>query len=1093
VIVTCDGTFSHTFDLPTVIPTEANGLPHPLKDPFTYGKALSAALFPPDSLASGALAARPARILLVATDEELDAIPWEYACGPDGLLACRCSLVRGLPKEERMAPPGSLNGLHIVAVASSPLSHHLAPLNVEGEWTRLTEIIDDLDGAVRLERAWPPTIERLRDLVVDGSQRVVHFMGHGGQNAAGEAILCFEREDGRREDITARELVARIGGSVFLVTLNACQSATPGETDFGNLARALVRQRVPYALGMRFSVYDDDALAFSRAFYRNLARGVAVEEALRQARLTLAKSACPWAAGNIVLYTSLTGMAPGHTTAPGAPDVRDAQEDALRGIVGALPEVPGAFQGRIDEQIRLGAWLTGDSRPRIMTIHGSGGQGKTALARVAAQRFAHAWPGGVWAFSLETLPTRALFVAGLARFVGINPQESADLAGLERQILLRLRRRRTLLVLDNIETLEVAATDRDAEALALSEFIQQLPGERTSLLCTSRHLLGWPGEQALELSGLSPQEGAALFAQSAPTRAAEIDLRLAEQLSRRIDGHPLGLSLLGKAFNEIGPMPLVTFLAEHETHLRSAENLSIGVEHRQRTLWANVAYSVSLLTPELRETLGKLWVFHAPFVPERAVRVLDAEYTKSPEASPVEQHLYALWLRGLLVREALAVGNERVYLYQMPPVIRPFVEERLADEQEREELLRRFGAAEAWLVEYIYNELVSGRAIAALALRCYDDLARGVSFVEGIAQGYYLLHWGWILRWLGDQPAALALTERALELAEGQDRALEGGALYNLAMLTSATGHPHDALRLDEQALRIRREVGNRAGEGATLNNLGLLSDALGQKQQALAYYQQALRIQREVGDSAEEGTTLNNLGLLSDALGQKQQALAYYQQALRIQREVGDSAGEGVTIHNIGTLYREFGQFDIALACFLAAKAIFASVQSPDINVTVRWIEALGQTLGEEFFAALLAQVEPRIDELVAKALRGKIVAAEPAPSMLPAEDIALFVNNTIEVMTTMPQRRAEWREVIVQSLQDARQRGPDWQIEGEFFTAILALLDEQPLPELAADHPYAPAITALQKGIAQGGPEPGAGDDGPDEGEQGAEGSVS
>jgi len=189
VIVTCDGAFSHTFDRQSVIPTTSNGQPYPLKDPFTYGKALYAALFPPDSLASGALATRPQRIVLVAADEDLDAISWEYACGPDGLLACRCSLVRGLPKEERIAPPGSLNGLHIVAVASSPLSRHLAPLNVEGEWTRLTEIIYDLDRAVRLERAWPPTIERLRDLVVDGSQRVVHFMGHGGQNAAGAVLF----------------------------------------------------------------------------------------------------------------------------------------------------------------------------------------------------------------------------------------------------------------------------------------------------------------------------------------------------------------------------------------------------------------------------------------------------------------------------------------------------------------------------------------------------------------------------------------------------------------------------------------------------------------------------------------------------------------------------------------------------------------------------------------------------------------------------------------------------------------------------------------------------------------------------------------
>src|SRR5947209_5556762 len=301
VAVTCNDAFSHTFDLHTLIPARTNGLPPPRTDPVAYGKALYAALFPPGSPAQQALAAKPRRIVLVAGDDVLDALPWEYAYGPGGWVACSCSLVRGLPMEQRSGPPSRLSGLHIVAVASSPLSSTLAPLNIQGEWTRLTEIVGDLDRAVMLERAWPPTILRLRELVAGAPERVVHFMGHGGQNEQGEAVLCFERDDGTREDISASEFVQRMQGGVFLVTLNACESATPGETVFGNLAKVLVHEQVPYALGMRFFVYDDDALTFSRDFYSNLARGIPVEDALVQARLTLAKSERAWATGNPVL------------------------------------------------------------------------------------------------------------------------------------------------------------------------------------------------------------------------------------------------------------------------------------------------------------------------------------------------------------------------------------------------------------------------------------------------------------------------------------------------------------------------------------------------------------------------------------------------------------------------------------------------------------------------------------------------------------------------------------------------------------------------------------------------------------------------
>ena len=48
------------------------------------------------------------------------------------------------------------------------------------------------------------------------------------------------------------QFVQRVRGSVFLVTLNACVSATPGPTPFSNLAAALARQQAPVH-GVAFS------------------------------------------------------------------------------------------------------------------------------------------------------------------------------------------------------------------------------------------------------------------------------------------------------------------------------------------------------------------------------------------------------------------------------------------------------------------------------------------------------------------------------------------------------------------------------------------------------------------------------------------------------------------------------------------------------------------------------------------------------------------------------------------------------------------------------------------------------------------------
>src|SRR5205807_9494773 len=79
-------------------------------------------------------------------------------------------------------------------------------------------------------------------------------------------------------------------------------------------------------------------------------------------------------------------------------------------------------------------------------------------------------------------------------------------------------------------------------------------------------------------------------------------------------------------------------------------------------------------------------------------------------------------------------------------------------------------------------------------------------------------------------------------------------------------------------------------------------------------------------------------------------------------------------------------------------------------------------------------------------------------------------ITTNTIAVMTTVQDRHAEWREIMTKDLQDAQQRGANWQIEVDFFTAVLDILDGR-TPGLPDNHPYAQSVAAIQDGIANGG----------------------
>jgi tetratricopeptide (TPR) repeat protein len=277
----------------------------------------------------------------------------------------------------------------------------------------------------------------------------------------------------------------------------------------------------------------------------------------------------------------------------------------------------------------------------------------------------------------------------------------------------------------------------------------------------------------------------------------------------------------------------------------------------------------------------------------------------------------------------------------------------------------------------IYSNIASTSSVLGQkqeALKYYEQSLRINKEVgdRGV-EGTMLSNLGAVYDDLGQKQEALTYYEQALQITrEVGDRGVEGTTLSNLGLVYSALGQKQEALTYYEQALQIVREVGDRGVEGATLNNLGGVYDDLGQKQEALTYYEQALPIRREVGDRGGEGTTLNNLGRVYDDLGQKQEALTYYEQALKLHKEVQNPFMEGITLHNMGMIYFNEGSDEIALACILLAKALFERVQSTsDVNDEVQWIADLQQYLGEEQFATLLAQVEPRAEQIVEEALQ--------------------------------------------------------------------------------------------------------------------------
>jgi len=119
------------------------------------------------------------------------------------------------------------------------------------------------------------------------SPHIVHFSGHGTPDGA----LCFEDPSGkllRVESGALADLFRQFTPKLTCVILNACFSEEQAKE---------ISQNVRYVIGVKDSIGDEIAIAYSIGFYQALGAGRRIEEAhelgCTQIRLTVSKDLLP--------------------------------------------------------------------------------------------------------------------------------------------------------------------------------------------------------------------------------------------------------------------------------------------------------------------------------------------------------------------------------------------------------------------------------------------------------------------------------------------------------------------------------------------------------------------------------------------------------------------------------------------------------------------------------------------------------------------------------------------------------------------------------------------------------------------------------
>jgi len=275
---------------------------------------------------------------------------------------------------------------------------------------------------------------------------------------------------------------------------------------------------------------------------------------------------------------------------------------------------PAPLLGRDADIARL---ATDVPQRRFISIVGTGGIGKTALARAVGAQLAAQASYRLCRIDLGALADGTTALGALARSVGVPQIADADVVSA----LARGQANRPLLVvLDSCEY-------RLQEAAALADALLEVP--RLSLLTTSREPLLAHGETIfrpapLALPAIRPGMGAAevlaapavaLFVQSALAHDRRFVLRdenaaALASLCQQLDGLPLAIALSAELIASFGVDELLA--KRHDRFCTLVADAALRPP-RHRTLWASLEWSYQRMSLQEQIVLRRLSVFRRNF------------------------------------------------------------------------------------------------------------------------------------------------------------------------------------------------------------------------------------------------------------------------------------------------------------------------------------------------------------------------------------------------------------------------------------------------------------------------------------------------
>jgi non-specific serine/threonine protein kinase len=687
---------------------------------------------------------------------------------------------------------------------------------------------------------------------------------------------------------------------------------------------------------------------------------------------------------------------------------------------GNLPAESSRFFGRARDLEQVAARLR---RERLVTLTGTGGVGKTRLARRVATI---AWrsgqyPGGVWLVDLAALTEPHLVGQVVAGTLNASDRAGAD---VETALVQRVMGGpAVLLLLDNCEHVAPACAGLVSSLLACAPELH--------VMATSREPLRADGENVIVVSPLEapdPDEvgdepgrggdaldlfvdraaAAAGFAVTPENRAAAL------RLCHRLDGLPLAIELAAAFLRALSLDQLLDVVSDR-LHILDG---TVG-PRRHRTLHAAIEWSHDLCVPAEQVLWSRLSVFVGPF------DLAAAEHVGGNGAATDEPSVLVA-LVGLVDKSVLAVetdGVDSTSRYRMLETIRQYGHRRLdrtgsADETRRRhlswyrDLARRFEAESCsvdqldwarrfqreqpnlraaldfaindpehghdaldlcvnlrsyWIVR---SRLGEGRYWLDQALAACPAPSRARSTAQWVSAALAVLQ--------GDLPAARDRLDRGFTLARslGDDDAL-AYLTYVDGAASLVAGDPQAALTSLLRAETMLRTVRHLDVMALSIGfMLGLTHLLLGEPDRALAQCDHGGRVSEARGERWAHANTLWVSALAWWAKAETEIAVEHARRCLAVKHALDDPLGITITLEQLAWFAGSLGHHTISAELLGATDKLWTRVGRPWFGLEALTVfrhdceDSARRHLGDKRFLA--AQERGRrltIDEAVALA----------------------------------------------------------------------------------------------------------------------------